>query len=360
MIKLHFNSIMNSGRELQRQVTIAPGIRADAMFGDTIIEMLSKTRDVRTIRSKLLELAEAVASTSNRAILLLEVPHISTVRLKSIWKALSNTIRPEILARMSLVIHGDKKTIHLPQPIDLDLQQAIEELLAQELKRPSQPRARSTAFYDVLRVLMVHWFRQSGPITTKSLGKLTGYSYPTVAASLRRLSSYLTVHSDRRVELSQFPEKPWRQFVALSESVRSTKRYADRSGRPRALESLLDRLCAAGPTDTAVGGVVGARQYLPGLNLAGIPRLDLTISASSSPNLERLLQQLDPALKPAEPQEPARVCVHIVNQPQPLFTTDGDGRIWADEVDCMLDLHDAKLYEQAHELQTELAARATR
>ena len=205
---------------------------------------------------------------------------------------------------------------------------------------------------------MVHWFRQSGPLTSKTLGELTGLSYPTIATSLERLTQYLATHSDRRVELRRFPEQPWREFVALSEGVRATKRYFDHSGRPRAFETLIDRLRNDGPADTAIGGVLGARHYLPNLDITGIPRLDLTISSSQFLHIDDLMYRLDPALKPAERHEPARVAVHVVRQPQPLFTTDSDGRHWADEVDCILDLYEAKLDQQAHELQTALSARA--
>ena len=343
---------------LQLQVDLATGFRADGLYGDTIIELLSEVRDVRRIRSKFMELAEAVANTPYRAVLILTKPHVGATRLKTVWEALPKILKPEVLNRLSLVIYGAKETIELPEALALDMKEAIETLIAQEVKDLVPIRKRSTAFYDVLRILMVHWFRQSGPLTSKTLGELTGLSYPTIATSLERLTQYLATHSDRRVELRQFPEQPWREFLALSEGVRATKLYSDRSGRPRAFETLIDRLRKDGSKDTAIGGVLGARHYLPSLDITGTPRLDLTISASQFLHIDELMYRLDPALKLAERHEPARVAVHVVRQPQPLFTTDSDGKRWADEVDCILDLYEAKLDQQAHELQTELSARA--
>jgi len=349
---------MNLARSLQRHVQLRTGFQADGLYDDSIIQLQSEVRDVRRIRSKLMELAEAVVGTEYNAILILIKPHISTPRLTSVWESLLRILRPEVSNRLSLVIYGSKETVELPKPLSWDLKRAAQELIEHGVKDPVPIRKRSTAFYDILRILMVHWFRQSGPLTSKTLGELAGFSYPTIAASLERLEPYLSIHSDRRVELRRFPEQPWREFLALSEGVRATRRYADRSGRPRAFETLMERLRSEGSADTAIGGVLGARHYLPSLDISGIPRLDLTINASQIQRVDDIMHRLDPALKLAERNEPGRVVVHVVRQPQSLFTSDSDGNRWADEVDCILDLYEARLDQQAHELQSALSAKA--
>lgn len=343
---------------LQRQVELPTGFRADGLFDDTIIELESEVRDLRRIRSKLMELAQATVDTPYSAILILSKPHVSTARLTAVWESLPRIFRPDVLKRLSLVIYGRKETIELPEPLAWNLRQATEDMVNNETPNFVPIKVRSTAFYDVLRILIVHWFRQSGPLTSKYLGEISGFSYPTIATSLQRLVPYLATHSDRRVELLQFPEKPWREFLALSEGVRATTRYTDRSGRPRAFDALIERLRDEESDNVAVGGVLGAKHYLPSLDITGIPRLDITMTASKAQHLDEIMNRLDPALKPAESHEPGRVVVHVVRQPHPLFSSDSRGHRWADEVDCLLDLYEAKLDQQAHELQTTLMARA--
>jgi hypothetical protein len=50
--------------------------------------------------------------------------------------------------------------------------------------------------------------------------------------------------------------------------------------RPRSPEVLLQRLSELNRSDIAVGGVLGARHYFPGLDLVGTPRLDLVVHST--------------------------------------------------------------------------------
>lgn len=351
---------MTEDKDLHRQVDLPTGFRADGLYRDTIIELMSEVRDVRRIRSKVMELAEVVAEPPYRATLVLSRPHVSTSRLLKVWELLPRILKPEVADRLSLVIFGGTTTTELPSPLSPALREAIETLINYEAEDFVPIRMKSTAFYDVLRILIVHWFRGCEPLTSKTLGEISGFSYPTIATSLKRLVPYLATHSNRRVELRRFPEQPWREFLALSEGIRETRRYADRSDRQRTFEALIDRLRGEGTSEIAIGGVLGAKHYLPNLDITGIPRLDLTVTARQAQHLDTMIKRLDPALKAAELQEPARVVVHVVRQPQPLFVSDKNGRLWADEVDCLLDLHEAKLDQQANELRSALSARAVR
>lgn len=350
---------MKSETQLRRNVKFASGFDADGFFGDTIIEILVGVRDVRRIRSKLMELAESIAETPYGAILVLVRPHVSDARLAKLSESLPSVFRDEIAQRLSILVPEPGNESEPLRALAPSLRGAVGTLLAERSTKRGPTRKRSTAFYDVLRVLLVYWFRRNGPMTSKTLGELAGFSYPTIAKAVERLAPYLATHSDRSVELRRFPDKPWREMVVLSEGLRSTQHFTDRSGRPRAFDSLLDRLQSEAPGAIAIGGVIGARHYLPSLDLAGIPRLDLTISLAANVRVDDLMYRLDPALKRTEPGEPARVALHVVRQPTPLFTTDRDGNQRADEVDCILDLYEAKLDQQALELLTELSARAT-
>ena len=61
------------------------------------------------------------------------------------------------------------------------------------------------------------------------------------------------------------------------------------------------------------------------------------------------VRRLDPALKPAERGEIPQVVVHTLYRPKSLFQMKETGTPWADEVECLLDLHEARLEPQALE-----------
>ena len=141
-------------------------------------------------------------------------------------------------------------------------------------------------------------------------------------------------------------------LVAQAGKVRASIGYADRSGRPRSPESLLNRLRDLGRDDIAVGGVLGARLYLPGLDIIGTPRLDLVLHRNTSNEMTDPLvwiRRLDPALKPAERGEPCQVVVHTLLRPESFFSELQDRLHYADEVECLLDLHESRMEQQALE-----------
>ena len=60
------------------------------------------------------------------------------------------------------------------------------------------------------------------------------------------------------------------------------------------------------------------------------------------------IEKLDPALKRInDPLEPASVVVHTHYHADPLFVPREKGLYWADPVECLLDLYDARLDIQA-------------
>ena len=328
-----------------------PGFRAGAVLGDSFFEVLLEPRDLRRLRASLMDVARVTAANpTRRGILVLDRPQISAPRLADEWAGARVVIRPEVFKRLAMVVYHEGK----PPQADESLTPGERDQIAAIVKheRGQEVRkvgGRSEAFFDILRPLLVAWFRRSGPLTSKELSAQTGFSYPTISSALRELEPYLLRHSDRRVELRAFPKDAWFRLVAQAKIVRFTQAYADPSMRPRSPEVLLQRLRELNRSDIAVGGVLGARHYLPGLDLVGTPRLDLVVHTLRPGGSHEFLRKLDPALKPAKRGEPARVFVHSLCRPVTFFQESGDGIVWADEVECLLDLHEARLESQALE-----------
>jgi len=240
-----------------------------------------------------------------------------------------------------------ENAFHAP---DADIKRILDKMVFKERQAVAPVRIvrKTESFYDILRILINQWFRQAGPLTSRWLAEAAGCTYPTVAATLKRLEKYLTRYSDRRVELKAFPKDEWFRLVANADKVRQTLRFTDHSGQPRSIESLMSRLQKLQPEGVAVAGVLGARHFYPEIDLIGTPRWDLTLHClTREPGVE-FLRQLDPALKPAEPQEPVRLAMHLLRYLHTFFKS--NGILWADPVECRLDLHEMRLEPQALEL----------
>jgi hypothetical protein len=338
-------------------------ILVDAVSADgkSIFEVKIGLRDLRSVVLAMVEAAHLTARNEiiERCFLILEAPLIGLERLIQEWQAICSLLRPDLAYKLSLVVRRSEHRIEVAgnPPSDED-EKIIDQVVESALFRQDKSQARrrhKEAFYEVFQVLLIHWFRRSGPLTLKELCQQTGFSYPTVASALERLDSSLRRHSDRRVELDTFPRDEWFRLVAQSEKARATQGYADRSGRPRPPEVLLSRLRELHRHDIAVGGVLGVRRYVPGLDLVGTPRLDLVIHSGREGEVPEFLRRLDPALVPAERGEPCRVVLHTLSRPVSFFTESENGLCWADEVECLLDLHEARLEPQALEFLTRLS-----
>jgi hypothetical protein len=346
--------------EFEPSLEANPNFKADALVGNTVFEVLADLRDLRRFRSTLVEFTKNLSADSRlHGVLVLDEPLIGADRLRDEWFSIMSLLRPEIVEGITLVIRRVDNPILVFGALS-DTERNYLNTVAEHARQSAlHPIRRSSeAFFDILRVLLVSWFRKSGPLTSKQLTEQTGFSYPTIASALERLDTRLIRHSDRRIELSAFPKEAWFKLVAQVEKVRSSQGFMAPSAHLRPPEVLLDRLRDLGREDIAVAGVLGARHYLPGLDVVGTPRLDLVVHASRMDGPPTFLRRLDPALKPAGRGEPCQVVIHTLFRPESLFSQPENGICWADEVECLLDLHEMRLEAQALEFVERLNPKA--
>jgi hypothetical protein len=329
----------------------------DAEIGDSLFEVKTGVDSHRTLNTALVKLAYILGERPGfRGFLVLVDSAISQPRLHDEWLRATKILRPDVLERLHLCVVKDGSVRGVPETPDEETQRTITEVVEKERTAIAPRSSRSTEpFYDILRILINQWFNQAGPLTSRWLAEAAGCTYPTVASALEKLEKYLTRHSDRRVELKAFPKDEWSRLVANGDKVRQTLRFADHSGQPRSIESLVSRFERVRTDDIAIGGVLGARRRYPALDLIGTPRLDLTIHCRTRKLDLTFLRQLDPALKPASYDEPARLVIHTLRYPHIFFEKAPDGSVWADPVECLLDLHEMRLESQAKEFLQHLA-----
>lgn len=327
------------------------GYQPDAIRAGTLFEVKDQVRDLRQLKAALLQLAMALGHAPGYSgALVLVDPVVTWERLGQEWEGLRRALNQDVFRRLHLVVREADAFRGIPENPVPQEQSVINEIIGNLIsRRQSRPRRSSGSFYDVLRVLLVSWFRREGPLTTKRICEITGYSYPTVAQALHDLEPRLMRQSDRSVELMAFPQGDWMRFVSNSAKLRGSAVFTDRSGSPRPAEKIIERLRKVLGGNVAVGGILGARHYLPGIDLVGTPRLDVTLDGAAEATLAETIERVDPGLKPARRGEPGSLVVHFSRLAEPLFTRKGE-KLWADEVDCLLDLHDAHLESQAQEL----------
>ena len=325
------------------------GFRADALMGESVVEHKARISDLRALNAAIVALSKILVENEHyAAILLLDEPRISLDTLSSEWVLWELLFRPEVLERLSVAVFQGGEVTTVFGQLQAEEQEALP-LVFDRLSNAQKASRRgrtADAFYDVLRVLLVQWFRREGPLQIKRIEALSGFSYPTIASALDKLEDSLTRHSDRSVELKSFPKDAWVKLVAVNHELRKPRAYKARN--PKSLEQLAARLMEKPDESVAIGGTIGAKHYLPGIDLVGTPRLDLTVHNWNSTKIDRLARRIDPGLREVGLKEAPQLVVHSLLRKNPLFHQ-SDDRTFADEVECLLDLQEARLEQQALE-----------
>jgi len=326
-------------------------LSVDAKVGRRLIEVKTGVVALRSVRMGLMQLAYAMTTRpDSEGFLVLPDVAVTRGRLEREWQLAASVLRPELRDKLILWIGDEGHFFGIPRDPDPEAQRVLARAVeAEHLDAGSRP-ARGDASFVVLKILLHHWLTDGKPVTTEWLTTTSGYSYPTVASVLHNLGSLVERKSDRRLRLRWFSREEFARLLAASDRSRATARFADRSGQSRSPESHVRRLQALNPKDLAIGGVLGAKHYDRDLDLVGTPRLDLSQHCPKRPLDLGFIEKLDPALERVEdPLAPATVVVHAVHHAASLFSPREGGLQWADPLECLLDLHEARLDVQAAE-----------
>jgi len=322
-------------------------LKVDARVGNALFEVKFGVDALRTIRTSLMQIAYSVGEdpAANGYVVLADSP-ITMERLREEWERAATVLRKDVLRRLTICLHSEDRMTGIPKDPNAKTQRMLSAVV--DAQRGKTKTARTDYSFVVQKILIHSWLTWGEPVTSEWLASTAGCSYPAVARALGSLGSLVERRSDRRVKLRWFPAEEFARLLAVADRARSTARFADHSGQPRSTKSHLQRLEKLRPPDLAIGGVLGAKQYFPDIDLVGTPRLDLSLhSPGKRMNLD-FIEQLDPALKRVDdPLAPASVVVHAVRHANALFTPRKGGLVWADPVECLLDLHEARLKMQA-------------
>lgn len=330
----------------------------DLISHRAVVVLKSGLSAARGLRDALVGMVRTLAEKKKcRGYLLLVNSGLSRQFLEQELEGFRVALRPEIATRLHLVTaQGGKLDVGKERlaPADLELLQAGLKGSEKSADLLPPPKKQDEVFLAILR----QWVAGEGPMTIRWLQDLVGCNYRTVAGTVERLGHAVQRHSDRSISLKYFPEQEWVRFLAVAYKTRSTLHYADASDQPRSPESLLQRVRALNRMDIAVGGVIGAKQYYPDLDIVGVPRLDLCIHRPArTPDLD-FVRKLDPALEVTrDPHRPARLALHFIRRALPLFGGQPHTTLWADPLECLIGLYDARLTPQARSFEEHLIKR---
>lgn len=328
--------------------------------GRVIAEIKYSVDALRTVRTAIMNLAYALEKHPvASAYLVLVAPTITKDRVRHEWRRAEAILKPRVFTRLAICLLTTEGVFHgVPANPPADVQDWLSDIVERQAANLPIRAERTDYEFVIMKVLIHQWLTERKPVTMAWLARTAGCSYPTVSRVLQRQGSMIERTSDRRVALRFFPQKEFSRLLAKSERARSTTRFLDQSGQPRTPKAHLRRLEKIRPEGIAIGGALGAMHYLPSLDLVGTPRLDLSIHCHNAYLDVGLIKALDPALKREDdPFKPANVVVHAIRHADPLFSARKGGLAWADPVECLLDLQEARLEAQANQLLEVLKSR---
>lgn len=257
--------------------------------------------------------------------------------------------KPKTLSRLE-VVEARLADARFDNPMHSLQMNALEARVAEALSDKPKTSSREA----VVGTLLHRWINRLPPVRVPELAVLSGASIPTVYAALKTIDpSCLHRDDDRRLSLEGFSAEAWQKWLSISTDGPSAK-FVDRSGSPRSPEKLARQLVKLGRQDVAIGGVLGAKHHLPGLDITAAPHLDVVVHGTQHTDLA-FIEKLDPGLVRDDSMDAhGHVIVHFVNRPNSLFEMQ-DGVVWADVLDCMVNLWDAHLVHQVEDLINQIA-----
>jgi len=331
-------------------------VRWSSPDGDVLIEV-KRTTNVSDLRDGLVALSYALAQDRSqrraRGLCVLTKTRLSEQRLRDELARFRCVIRPDLSSLIFLAAVADRGRIvgDLPPAPGENLERVILDLAHDESSGGRVSRQSVKAF-------LVHsWLVGQGPQSMAALKRATGASYPTVAATLADLRGLgVLAESPAGAMLHEPSWEAWRHLAERQIADRKILRFVDPSGHARPPEQLVRRLQGVfekNPgTKVAIGGVLGAFDYDPELDISAAPRLDLSVYDNDT----RFMRKLDAALvQTADPTAKAAVVLHLHRGLKSAPDRDQPGRRAASALDCLADLLELGYQAEARDFTSALA-----
>jgi len=322
---------------------------------------VEKTHSVRDIRGTLLTLAQIIGPLlpNHQAVCVVTGTRLTVGRLNEELMQFRQVIRPALANRVHFLIGSDDGHGHRTltfsgsmEEVPVGFLEWLQELIAHNPQivdvPPLSPRQMVVAGLAQLRL------QNASPVTVKFLQEKCRASYPTVAAVLKVLANQGLLENTgaRGVRLRYLTSGEWMDLARDHARQRKVHLFTDPTGHSspsRMVNRLVQLQASAKLAQTVrVGGVMGAAQHFPELDITAALRLDLCVDRAPS----RIAAILDAGLIPkTKPGQRVAVAVHVTGFPSVDACVDSPQQgPWASELDCLADLLEMGYEREASEM----------
>lgn len=319
------------------------------------VDIRNNVHNVRDLRSILLTLAYvAQAAPTCEVLCILQLSRITQIRLDAELLNLRGLLGPGG-DRVHVVLGFPGTPLTLPALLaQANIGPALVELIAEKRLSPNAPSSQR-AVMGLLFALML--MDAKWDFSAALLSKQASASPAAASAVLEKFRSCGAIAGSEssfwfeQFPRFDFPRLAWTRWLNAEVALRKSVYFIRRTGAPRSPNAMRKRLGRIlDDAHVAVGGVLGAKHWFPGLDISGNGRFELVINGSPSIDLS-FLKKLDPALERVdeEPLNPALV-VHFLARFEAFFQEKDDDHLWADPVVCLTDLQAAGFDQQAEGL----------
>lgn len=337
--------------------------------GHILVEV-KKTNSARDVRDALLELAYHLKDepSPNIAVCVIVDTRLSYKRLNAELERFREVIHPGIANRVHFLLFIDevqqissteiKGSMEVPGAFSIWL----DRLVANEQQKGATAQVPSRQIVVSALAQLRLW--NASPVTVKYLQEICRTSYPTVATVLKELTDkgWLEETEERGVRLRRLSSGEWMELAREHAGRRKVHLFTDPTGHtsPSQMMRRLTQLRNTNtlPQSVRIGGVVGATQYFPELDITAPARLDLCV-ASDPKSVARMLDA--GLLRKTMAGQSIALAVH--ETPALWESTEWASKVeepWADVLDCLADLVEMGYVREANEWAQDIERRSKR
>lgn len=338
----------------------------ESVVGDRFVLKLSvKLSGARELRERFFDMAiKLLAEPKKKGIYIIFEPEMTNNRIRNEAEKFESMFQESILKRLTVISisFNEAKQAECIQTrffsaTDFEIEDVLPDLVVKLREVPKEPQVDYDFF--IKKLLVLKSLTHPEFVSRDWIKKTVGCSYSPIDRTIDSLGALLERNLSRKLRLKYVSEDLLSELALRGPKARSTKRFSFGFGPKPSPQDWFDRLGNGDHPEIVMGGILGALVYFPDLDIAGTPRIDLSIQSIKQVNYS-VLDDLFPGLEEIkDPSLPCDVVVHSQHHSDPFPRTYQKKGV-ADEVECLLDLFEQNLKTEGHQFKVFLGNKAAK